>query len=171
MALSGNRFRTGLAACRASPSMLLNKRRTPFGWSENITKKLLHVAWDGASYQHALRPQKSRGRGVNLPPKPSPARKNGPVRAKVSFTGFAPDLLRHKSVFQVSRTVTHKSVPNGASHLTRSTEDEVRRAPWTGVAQDSRWQNRLMQASTIGRNREPVRFVFPHCGMERPLTP
>jgi hypothetical protein len=33
--------------------MLLNKRRTPFGWRANITKKLLHVERDCASCQHA----------------------------------------------------------------------------------------------------------------------
>ena len=32
-----------LAACRASPSMLLNKRRTPFGWRTTITNKLLNA--------------------------------------------------------------------------------------------------------------------------------
>jgi len=31
--------------------MLLNKRRTPFGWRANITKNLLNVEWDGASYK------------------------------------------------------------------------------------------------------------------------
>jgi hypothetical protein len=35
--------------------------------------------------------------------------------------------MRQKSVFQVSRTATHTSAPNGVRHLTRSTEDEVRR--------------------------------------------
>ena len=50
-------------------------------------------------------------------------------RHNTTFTGFAPDRLRHKSVFHVSRDATHKSDPNGASHLTRSMEDEVRRAP------------------------------------------
>jgi hypothetical protein len=29
---------SGLAACRASPSMLLNKRRTPFGPEQKFTK-------------------------------------------------------------------------------------------------------------------------------------
>jgi hypothetical protein len=33
--------------------MLLNKRRTPFGWRANITKKLRNVEWGGASYQYA----------------------------------------------------------------------------------------------------------------------
>jgi predicted PurR-regulated permease PerM len=42
-----------LAACRASPSMLLNKRRTPFGWRTNITRKLLNVERGVASYQYA----------------------------------------------------------------------------------------------------------------------
>ena len=33
--------------------MLLNKRRTPFGWSANITKKLLYVEWGRASHRYA----------------------------------------------------------------------------------------------------------------------
>ena len=33
--------------------MLLNKRRTPFGWKVNITKKLLNVGREGASYWYA----------------------------------------------------------------------------------------------------------------------
>jgi hypothetical protein len=46
-------FLNTLAACRASPSMLLNKRRTPFGWRTNITRKLLNVERGVASYQYA----------------------------------------------------------------------------------------------------------------------
>jgi hypothetical protein len=33
--------------------MLLSKRRTPFGWRVNITKKFLNVEFGGASYQYA----------------------------------------------------------------------------------------------------------------------
>ena len=33
--------------------MLLNKRRAPFGWGTMITKKLLNVGRDGASYRYA----------------------------------------------------------------------------------------------------------------------
>ena len=33
--------------------MLLNKRRTPFGWRATITKRLLNVGWDGAFYEYA----------------------------------------------------------------------------------------------------------------------
>ena len=33
--------------------MLLNKRRTPFGWRANITKKLLNGGREGASYWYA----------------------------------------------------------------------------------------------------------------------
>ena len=42
-----------LAVCRASPSILLSKRRTPFGWRANITKNLLPGEREVASYQYA----------------------------------------------------------------------------------------------------------------------
>ena len=44
-------------------------------------------------------------------------------------TGSSSSLRPHETIFWVSRTAMHKSVPNGASHLNRSAEDEVRRAP------------------------------------------
>ena len=49
---ASGRVRVPLAACQASPSMLFNKRRTPFGWRADVTKKLQNVEWGGASYRY-----------------------------------------------------------------------------------------------------------------------
>jgi hypothetical protein len=75
--------------------MLLNKRRTPFGWRENITKKLRKVERDGASYQYARILLASR---IDLD-RPTPM--------------FLPYDLRE----WVPAGHTHTFLPNGASHL------------------------------------------------------
>jgi hypothetical protein len=138
------------------PSMLLNKRRTPFGWGWTITKKLLNVERDGASYEYArtfcrLGPPDADGSAVwsacaitsngSSPSKTSRSRRKTADRTSSRSKNragvgkkrlqlvFPPASAPHEAIFQVSRTAMHKSGPNGASHLTRSTEDEVRRAP------------------------------------------
>jgi hypothetical protein len=61
--------------------------------------------------------------------------------------------MRHKSVFQVSRAVTHKSVPNGASHLTRS-QARLRRNRNVGAR--SRRALKGTQSLDLARDPEPI---------------
>jgi len=99
----------------------------------------------------ALHPQKPSGRGVKIADRTSPRSKNRACGPLQLFHLPLRSLLATRTR-RVSRTATHKSVPNGASHLMRSTEDEVRRAPGLHVS----WRRGALAAYPFRKRDEDI---------------